>query len=79
MFDFNSVKVDNDSGQKIYDEILYREEIEKLQKHFSYDKFYIKDHKIICNGGLTIDSTMPLEKLPDNLQLKYLSIIWQTF
>lgn len=75
MFDFNSVKVDNDSGQKIYDEILYREEIEKLQKHFPYDKFYIKDHKIVCNGGLTIDSTMPLEKLPDNLQLKYLSII----
>ena len=74
MFDFNSVKVDNDSGQKIYDEILYREEIEKLQKHFPYDKFYIKDHKIVCNGGLTIDSTIPLEKLPDNLQLNYLDI-----
>lgn len=74
MFDFNSVKVDNDGGQKIYDEILYREEIEKLQKYFPHDKFYIKDHKIICNGGLTIDSTIPLEKLPDNLQLNYLDI-----
>lgn len=72
MFDFNSVKVDNDSGQKIYDEILYREEIEKLQKYFPYDKFYIKDHKIVCNGGLIIDSSITLEKLPDNLQLNYL-------
>lgn len=75
MFDFNSVKADNDSGQKIYDEILYREEIEKLQKHFPYGKFYIKDHKIVCNGGLILDSSITLEKLPDNLQLKYLSII----
>lgn len=74
MFDFNSVKVDNDGGQKIYDEILYREEIEKLQKHFPYDKFYIKDHKIVCNGGLIIDSSITLEKLPDNLQLNYLDI-----
>lgn len=74
MFDFNSVKVDNDGGQKIYDEILYREEIEKLQKHFSYDKFYIKDHKIVCNGGLIIDSSITLEKLPDNLQLNYLDV-----
>ena len=74
MFDFNSVKVDNDSGQKIYDEILYREEIEKLQKQFPYDKFYIKDHKIVCNGGLIIDSSITLEKLPDNLQLNYLDI-----
>lgn len=74
MFDFNSVKVDNDGGQKIYDEILYREEIEKLQKHFPYDKFYIKDHKIVCNGGLIIDSSITLEKLPDNLQLNYLDV-----
>lgn len=74
MFDFNSVKVDNDSGQKIYDEILYREEIEKLQKHFPYDKFYIKDHKIVFNGGLTLDNSITLEKLPDNLQLNYLDI-----
>lgn len=74
MFDFNSVKVDNDSGQKIYDEILYREEIEKLQKYFPYDKFYIKDHKIVCNGGLIIDSSITLEKLPDNLQLNYLDV-----
>lgn len=74
MFDFNSVKVDNDSGQKIYDELLYREEIEKLQKHFPYDKFYIKDHKIVCNDGLTLDSSITLEKLPDNLQLNYLDI-----
>lgn len=74
MFDFNSVKVDNDGGQKIYDEILYREEIEKLQKHFPHDKFYIKDHKIICNGGLIIDSSITLEKLPDNLQLNYLDV-----
>ena len=74
MFDFNSVKVDNDGGQKIYDEILYRKEIEKLQKYFPHDKFYIKDHKIICNGGLTIDSTIPLEKLPDDLHVNYLDI-----
>lgn len=74
MFDFNSVKADNDSGQKIYDEILYREEIEKLQTYFLYDKFYIKDHKIVCNGGLTLDSSITLEKLPDNLQLNYLYI-----
>lgn len=74
MFDFNSVKVDNNSGQKIYDEILYREEIEKLQKYFPYDKFYIKDHKIVCNGGLIIDSSITLEKLPDNLQLNYLDV-----
>lgn len=73
MFDFNSVKTDNDNSQ-LYDEILYSEEIEKLQKYFPYDKFYIKDHKIICNSGLTIDSTIPLEKLPDNLQLNYLDI-----
>lgn len=73
MFDFNSVKTDNDNSQ-LYDEILYREEIEKLQKHFPYGKFYIKDHKIVCNGGLTLDTNTPLEKLPDNLQLKYLDI-----
>ena len=74
MFDFNSVKADNDNSQ-LYDEILYGNDINLLQKHFPFDKFYIKDHKIICDGGLTIDSTKPLEKLPDNLQLKYLSII----
>lgn len=74
MFDFNSVKVDNDNTQEIYDEILYKEEIEKLQIYFPYDKFYIKDHKIACNGGLTIDSSITLEKLPDNLQLHYLYI-----
>lgn len=74
MFDFNAVKVDNVSGQKIYDEILYREEIEKLQKHFPHDKFYIKDHKIVCNGGLIINASVTLEKLPDNLQLNYLDI-----
>lgn len=74
MFDFNSVKADNDNSQ-LYDEILYGNDINLLQKHFPFDKFYIKDHKIICDGGLTIDSTIPLEKLPDNLQLKYLSII----
>lgn len=74
MFDFNSVKLDNDNSQEIYDEILYRGEIEKLQKYFPYDKFYIKEHKIICNGGLTINSSITLEKLPDNLQLNYLYI-----
>lgn len=75
MFDFNTVKLDNGNIQEeIYDEILYREEIEKLQKHFPYDKFYIKDHKIVCNGGLTIDSSIALEKLPDNLQLNFLDI-----
>lgn len=74
MFDFNSVKVDNDNIQEIYDEILYSNDINLLQQYFPYDKFYIKDHKIVCDGGLTIDSTIPLEKLPDNLQLNYLSI-----
>lgn len=74
MFDFNSVKLDNVSSQKIYDEILYGNDINLLQKHFPYDKFYIKDHKIVCNGGLTIDSSITLEKLPDNLQLNYLDI-----
>lgn len=73
MFDFNSVKTDNDNSQ-LYDEILYSEEIEKLQTYFPYDKFYIKDHKIVCNGGLIIDSSITLEKLPDNLQLNYLYI-----
>lgn len=73
MFDFNSVKTDNDNSQ-LYDEILYSEEIEKLQTYFPYDKFYIKDHKIVCNGGLTLDSSITLEKLPDNLQLNYLYI-----
>lgn len=73
MFDFNTVKVDNDNLQ-LYDEILYGKEIEKLQTYFPYDKFYIKDHKIICNGGLTIDNSITLEKLPDNLQLNYLDI-----
>lgn len=74
MFDFNSVKVDNDNIQEIYDKILYSNDINLLQQYFPYDKFYIKDHKIVCDGGLTIDSTIPLEKLPDNLQLNYLSI-----
>ena len=73
MFDFNSVKTDNDNSQ-LYDEILYSEEIEKLQTYFPYDKFYIKDHKIVCNGGLTLDSSITLEKLPDNLQLNYLDV-----
>lgn len=73
MFDFNSVKDDNNNSQ-LYNEILYSNDINLLQQYFPYDKFYIKDHKIICNGGLTIDSTIPLEKLPDNLQLKYLDI-----
>lgn len=75
MFDFNSVKVDNDNIQEIYDEILYSNDINLLQQYFPYDKFYIKDHKIVCDDGLTIDSTIPLEKLPDNLQLNYLSIM----
>lgn len=74
MFDFNSVKVDNDNTQEIYDEILYGNDINLLQQYFPYDKFYIKDHKIVCNGGLILDSSITLEKLPDNLQLNYLDI-----
>lgn len=73
MFDFNSVKLDNENSQ-IYDEILYGNDINLLQKHFPYDKFYINNHKIVCNGGLTFDSSITLEKLPDNLQLNYLDI-----
>lgn len=74
MFDFNAVKLNNDNNQEIYDEILYRAEIEKLQKYFPRDKFYIKDYKIVCNGGLFFDTHVSLEKLPDNLQVNYLNI-----
>lgn len=73
MFDFNSVKADNDNSQ-LYDEILYGNDINLLQKHFPYDKFYIKNHKIVCDGGLTFYDDITLEKLPDNLQLNYLDI-----
>lgn len=73
MFDFNSVKADNNNSQ-LYDEILYGNDINLLQKHFPYNKFYIKDHKIVCDGGLTFYDDITLEKLPDNLQLNYLSI-----
>lgn len=74
MFDFNAVKLNNDNTQEIYDEILYGEEIKKLQKYFPYEKFYINNHKIVCDGGLIFDSSITLEKLPDNLQLNYLDI-----
>jgi hypothetical protein len=74
MFDFNSVKLNDDNTQEMYEDILYNGEIEKLQKHFPYDKFYINNHKIVCDGGLTFDSSIALEKLPDNLQLNYLDI-----
>ena len=74
MFDFNAVKSDNDNTQEIYDEILYGNDINLLQKWFPYDKFYIKEHKIVCDGGLIIDSSIALEILPDNLQLNYLDI-----
>ncbi len=73
MFDFNSVKLDNENSQ-IYDEILYGNDINLLQKHFPYDKFYINNHKIVCNGGLTFDSSITLEKLPENLKINYLDI-----
>ena len=73
MFDFNTAKVNIEDTQ-IYDDILYGNDINLLQKYFPYDKFYIKDHKIVCNGGLTINSSITLEKLPDNLQLNYLYI-----
>lgn len=74
MFDFNTVKVDIDNDQKICEEILYSESINILQQYFPTKKFYIKNCKIVCNGGLTLYSSITLEKLPNNLQLNYLHI-----
>lgn len=73
MFDFNTAKVNIEDTQ-IYDDILYGNDINLLQKYFPYDKFYINNNKIVCDGGLIFDSSIALEKLPDNLQLNYLDI-----